>query len=1035
MVLDGARLAALILLSLAFPSTLLAIPSPAPLRFIAPTPSEGATVLTGTATVQLEAACTFDPSTLAISLDGNALPAGSLLPFASCSGGRTTSQPVVVGITLPNGSIASGPVGLVAGETGTFGASGTGDGFLWNFDGGAAPKRGAPVAAVFRAAGTFMVRLRATSSQALAASGLDAGNLVTAQRAFTAGDPTPDTREVSVAMPPEVDFRNYESAHVHPLALSAAGAKLYAVNTPEGRLAIFTVSGNGSLGFAGDVPVGLDPVSLAPRPGTSEVWVVNQISDSVSVVDTLGRKVVATLSVGDEPTDVVFAGDRAFVTLAGREDRVRIFDATSRAELASLELFGEDPRALAVNPAGTEVYAVVLHSGNRTTVVPRVLVTAGGGPSSPSPPRLPALGPAPAVALLVGFDPANARWEDETGGDWTGAVTYTLADQDMFVIDADAPVPALVRAASGVGTTLFDVAVHPVTGQLWVPNTDARNLVRFEPNLRGHLVETRVSRVTPASGAVTHVDLNPHIDYAATPGPPVEIGASLSQPGACAFTSNGAVFYLAAFGSAKVGVLDGTTGAVAARIDVGGGPSGLALNEAADRLYVLNRFDNTISTIDTSTNAEVAVVGVAGPARFDPSPDAIKDGRRFLYDAQVSSGHGDVSCATCHLFGDVDALGWDLGDPQGTFVPNAAAPWVTFGTLGPEKAGFDPMKGPMTTQTLRGLLDLEPFHWRGDRQNFQHFNGAFVSLLGRGTPVSATEMDVFTDFIMTLSLPPNPFRNLDDTLPSSVVIPSSAGGGAMTTGNAVNGWNTFNTVPVDGPFTCTSCHALPAGTSTNLVGTLGTQTQDLKIPQLRSIYRKVGFNPVRPFVQSGDPTNIGLAAQRSGFGLRHEGIVSLTEFMSFQFTMTEEQKRDIFAALLSFPTPSAPAIGRQVTVTATNKTDGAVVSTIATLVAQAETLSCGLVVKGSLGGTPKGWMYDTSSGLFESDSLLEAPVSESALRTAVGPGDAITYTGVPPGTEARLGIDRDRDTWRDRTETVLGTDPANPNSNPWGWAP
>jgi hypothetical protein len=163
--------------------------------------------------------------------------------------------------------------------------------------------------------------------------------------------------------------------------------------------------------------------------------------------------------------------------------------------------------------------------------------------------------------------------------------------------------------------------------------------------------------------------------------------------------------------------------------------------------------------------------------------------------------------------------------------------------------------------------------------------------------------------------------------------------------------------------------------------------------------------------------------------------VSLTEFMSFQFTMTDEQKRDVMAALLSFPTSSAPAIGRQVTVTASNKTDGAVVSTIATLVAQADILRCGLVVKGVVGGTPKGWMYDTSSGLFEPDSLLEAPVSESALRAAVAPGDAITYTGVPPGAETRLGIDRDRDTWRDRTETVLGTDPANPNSNPWGWAP
>jgi hypothetical protein len=43
----------------------------------------------------------------------------------------------------------------------------------------------------------------------------------------------------------------------------------------------------------------------------------------------------------------------------------------------------------------------------------------------------------------------------------------------------------------------------------------------------------------------------------------------------------------------------------------------------------------------------------------------------------------------------------------------------------------------------------------------------------------------------------------------------------------------------------------------------------------------------------------------------------------------------------------------------------------------------------------------------------------------------LTYSGVPPGAGVRLGIDRDRDTWLDRTEASLGTDPADPRSNPW----
>ena len=1047
-----------VLLGLAPPAS--PLPNPSPLTLVAPTPPDGAVLTTSPVNVRLEAPCTFDEGTLAVSLNGSSIPAAGFLPFSACSGGRKTSQTVAVTVGFPNATISSAPTTLTAGAQGSFSGSGSGDTLVWNFDGGAEPTSGSPVSATFNAAGTFTVRLRATKTQALAASGLDGGNLVSAQRGFAAADPTPDSRQVAVRMPADVDFRNYESSQVHPLALSASGARLFAVNTPEARLAIFDVAGDGSLTFVGDVPVGLDPVSLAVRPGTSEVWVVNGLSDSVSVVDTTARKLIATIAVGDEPTDVVFASGRAFVTLAGNQDRVRVYDAASRALVTTLDLFGDHPRALAANAAGTEVYAAVLESGNRTTTLFEDLVSAGGGLPPPSPPRSPSLPPAPATGLIVQFDAASGQWRDETGDNWSGFVNFTLPDNDVFVIDADAATPSIIRTASGVGTILFDVAVNPSNGQLWVPNTDARNLVRFDPNVRGHLVQTRIARVNPATGTVVgQADLNPHINYSVTPGPPAEIANSLSQPGDGVFNAAGSTYYVAAFGSGKVGVLD-SSGAVTARISVGGGPSGLALNESVQRLYVLNRFENTISIVNTATNSEVAVTGVAGAARFDPSPDDIKQGRKFLYDARITSGHGDTACATCHVFGNFDNIAWDLGDPQGTFVPYSAAPWVTFAPLGPSTNGFDPMKGPMTTQTLRGLKNVEPFHWRGDRQNFQHFNQGFVALMGmRGTcsgsgavcngnadcptnqlcqGLSGADMDAYTAFIMTVNFPPNPFRNLDDTLPTSITVPSQSGGGATAAGNPVNGNNIFVNLNLDGNvFSCNLCHTLPTGTSTNLFnGSLENETQDFKIPQLRNMYEKVGFDVIRPNLLSGNATNIGLPTQKKGFGFIHDGSVSLTEFLAANvFTSTTQQERDLFAFMLSFPTESVPAIGRQVTVTAANKNDGTVVSTIATLVGQAQTPNADLIAKGVVGGVAKGWVYDAASNLFVPDSLLESPASESALRAAIGAADVITFTGVPPGAGIRLGIDRDRDGWLDRSETFLGSDPANPNSNPWEWQP
>ena len=78
-------------------------------------------------------------------------------------------------------------------------------------------------------------------------------------------------------------FTTFESGQVRPLALSPDGSRLFAVNTPDARLEIFDVSAAG-LTHSGSVPVGLEPVAVAAR-SAGEVWVVNHLSDSVSIVD------------------------------------------------------------------------------------------------------------------------------------------------------------------------------------------------------------------------------------------------------------------------------------------------------------------------------------------------------------------------------------------------------------------------------------------------------------------------------------------------------------------------------------------------------------------------------------------------------------------------------------------------------------------------------------------------------------------------------------------------------------------------------
>jgi YVTN family beta-propeller protein len=103
-------------------------------------------------------------------------------------------------------------------------------------------------------------------------------------------------------------FTNFETEPVRPLVLSADGRYLFALNTADDRLEIFDAQGE-TLRSIGETAVGLRPVALALRDNAA--WVVNHLSDSISVVDVSNPnrpRVVHTLQVGDEPRGIIIAG-------------------------------------------------------------------------------------------------------------------------------------------------------------------------------------------------------------------------------------------------------------------------------------------------------------------------------------------------------------------------------------------------------------------------------------------------------------------------------------------------------------------------------------------------------------------------------------------------------------------------------------------------------------------------------------------------------------------------------------------------------
>jgi hypothetical protein len=365
----------------------------------------------------------------------------------------------------------------------------------------------------------------------------------------------------------------------------------------------------------------------------------------------------------------------------------------------------------------------------------------------------------------------------------------------------------------------------------------------------------------------------------------------------------------------------------------------------------------------------------------------------------------------------------------------------------------------MTTQSLRGMANHGPMHWRGDRTGandvsassqpdtgtfdefaaFMKFNPAFVGLLGRDQEIPAADMQAFTEFILGVMYPPNPIRNLDDSLTADQQAGSDFFFGPPSQ-LVIN-------------ISCGDCHvtnrtANPGSRAPGFFGSDGKLTfafgdQIIKVPHLRNQYTKVGMFgfPDMPLVNSFD--NGFMGDQVRGFGFDHDGGVdTVFRFVNALFfnegpgnptgipvSATGTQlRRQIEAYLLAFDSNLKPIVGQQTTLTHNNGTTAT--ARIDLMIAMANSGHCELVVKGQGRHDEAGYLY-VGSGMFAQNREDGPLLTDSVLRSVVNSGrEILTYTCVPPGSGVRVALDRDGDGFYDGDEEDEGTNPADATSTP-----
>ena len=764
---------------------------------------------------------------------------------------------------------------------------------------------------------------------------------------------------------------------IRPMEFADDNTKLYVVNVHNSKVRCFDFAGGG----IHDWQVPWAPVSLA----VYQDWliVVCGGTHGAVVLDRHTGTALEFLPLPFEPADILIRTDRAeaYVSCAGA-DTLAVIDL-SNFSVTEFPLNAKHPAHLSFDNDQNVLIAPMI-SGNNTM---------------PSDVQL-------EDAVILDLNDSNIS-------------PFGLPDEDLFRFNpSDQSITAVAR---GMGTLLFGHGVHPGTGEFWQLNFDSFNtLADSEAELRGVFGENRLTRVTLPVGAGPPVEPTAlqkiNLDDAdpATPGVQYVSGKSVALPTGLHFVESTPNNYLAAvtgLASDNITLLDAT----GTRIGEWALPEGTLPRQiltAGTMAFVYGWGTNKVEWYDVSQLPPTPILSL--DIGFDPTPDIVKRGRKIFFDAR-NSLHENVTCGSCHVDGRTDFLVWNLSESP-----------------------FDE-KGPLVTQTLKGIDAQAPFHWRGERPALEDFDPAFDFLLGgqtlaalqaeldaAGTDTDGTTLfEEFEAYVFSLKTPANPFQHEDNVVSDEVVLPHPSG----LQGSALAGQLKFRDQVSLNSSTCIDCHQLPTGTDSDIVADapkLNPATIRFKPTAFNEMWRK----DLQPIVNV-DLVGSATPHQRPmlGTGLLHDGLL-LDSFTFIQPSVFQgldaQDAADIAAYVQQIPNQNAPAVHQAVLYDPLHLGASARIANY--LIPQAELGFVDLIALGTfpLGGTPTevDWVYRPTTQLFEpsDDAFASKSWSEFVIETNAGLASNL-FLGVPLGTGQQMALDADGDALYDGNELAAGTNP------------
>jgi YVTN family beta-propeller protein len=439
------------------------------------------------------------------------------------------------------------------------------------------------------------------------------------------------------------------------------------------------------------------PVALALADDGKWLFVANERAGTISTIDTAAARVVAEVSVGGRPSDLVVTPDGSRLVAVDEEAGELIVLDRKGSEVKPARRLKVSPTPVGVRVSADGGQAVVASLWARQVSVVD-------------------LGPTPRVLRAIDLPFAPRR------------LVFLPGDKKLIVADAFGGGLALVDAARGEVESVRSLTGHNIGGLAL--GGDGKRL------LLSHQVLSPLARTTRddihwgnlVSNYVRALDLSRVLDGRADllrdsePYPLGEATHGTGDPAGLA-TGPGGRIVVALAGVGEVAIGSERDGAWQT-VGVGTAPTAVAISPDGRRAYVANTLSDSISVVDVR-GAKVAATVSLGPR---PELKPADRGEVLFRDARLSHD-GWMSCHSCHSDGHSNGLLADtLGDG-------------TYGT-------------PKRVPSLLGVKDTAPYAWNGSVPDLATQIRKSVETTMRGKALSAEQVRDLTAYLETLSPPP-----------------------------------------------------------------------------------------------------------------------------------------------------------------------------------------------------------------------------------------------------------------------------------------